>query len=137
MPVILVDAVLGNPITASHPLPTSDAGSGQPISRGVSGARFSSGDLSTGFENVTDAPGSGQKLVITDLLVSSDTALRLDFAVEDAPGTVIETVYLASNETKQITLRGRWKLPTAGKRLQVKASALGNVSVTVYYYSEG
>ena len=136
MPVILVDAILGHPISSSNPIQTSDAGPAQNISRGVSGARFVSDDQSGGFENITDAPASGQKLVITDLLVSSDTSLRLDFAVEGATDTVIETVYMAANETKQITLRGQWKLPTVGKRLQVKTSALGNISVTACYYSE-
>jgi len=38
MPVILVDAILGHPISAANPFPTSDAGPAQTISRGVSGA---------------------------------------------------------------------------------------------------
>lgn len=103
--------------------------------RGVSGARFTSADQSAAVASITDAPTSGQKLVITDLLISSDTALRLDFNIESS-ATVIETVYMAANETKQITVRGKWKLATADKKLQVQASAAGNISITPFYYSE-
>lgn len=114
---------------------TKDAGPLWTTVRGVSGARFTSADQSAAVASITDAPTSGQKLVITDLLISSDTALRLDFTVESS-ATVIETVYMAANETKQITLRSIWKLPTANKKLQVQASAAGNISLTPYYYSE-
>jgi len=113
-----------------------DNGPAWTTSRGVSGARFTSSDQSASFASVTDAPTTGQKIVITDLLISSDTALRLDFAVESATGTIIETVYMAANETKQITPRGKWKLATANKKLQVQASAAGNISITPFYYSE-
>lgn len=114
---------------------TKDAGPAWTTSRGIAGARFTSADQSAAVASITDAPTSGQKLVITDLLISSDTALRLDFNVESS-ATVIETVYMAANETKQITLRSIWKLPTANKKLQVQASAAGNISLTPYYYSE-
>lgn len=114
---------------------TKDAGPSWTTVRGISGARFTSADQSAAVASITDAPTSGQKLVITDLLISSDTALRLDFNVESS-ATVIETVYMAAGETKQITLRSAWKLPTANKKLQVQASAAGNISLTPYYYSE-
>ena len=114
---------------------TKDAGPLWTTVRGISGARFTSADQSAAVASITDAPTTGQKLVITDLLISSDTALRLDFNVESS-ATVIETVYMAAGETKQITLRSTWKLPTADKKLQVQASAAGNISLTPYYYSE-
>ena len=113
-----------------------DNGPAWTTSRGVSGARFTSADQSGAFAAITDAPTSGQKLCISDLLISSDTALRLDFAIESATGTIIETVYMAANETKQITPRGKWKLATANKKLMVQASAAGNISITPFYYSE-
>lgn len=112
-----------------------DGGPAWTTSRGIAGARFSSADQSAAVASVTDAPTAGQKLVITDLLISSDTALRLDFNIESS-ATVIETVYMAANETKQITVRSQWKLGTADKKLQVQASAAGNISITPFYFSE-
>lgn len=122
-------------VTLDSTTAVKDNGPGWTTVRGISGARFTSADQSAAVASITDAPTSGQKLVITDLLISSDTALRLDFNVESS-ATVIETVYMAAGETKQITLRSTWKLPTADKKLQVKASAAGNISLTPYYYSE-
>ena len=113
---------------------TTDGGDGHTSSRGVNGARFASSDQTTEV-SVTDAPVTGQKLVITDLLMSSDTALRLDFRIE-SDATVIETFYMAAGETKQFTPRAKWKLPTANKKLQVIASAAGNISITAFYHSE-
>jgi hypothetical protein len=112
-----------------------DAGPSWTTSRGIAGARFTSADQSAAVASVTDAPTSGKKLVITDLLISSDTALRLDFSIESSV-TVIETVYMAANETKQITVRGKWKLATADKKLQVQSSIAGNLSITPFYFSE-
>jgi hypothetical protein len=114
---------------------TKDGGAGWTTSRGISGARFTSADQSGSVASITDAPTADQKLVITDLLISSDTALRLDFNIESS-GAVIETVYMAANETKQITPRGKWKLATADKKLQVQSSVAGNISITPFYYSE-
>lgn len=113
----------------------TDAGPAWTSARGVAGVRFTSADQSAGVASVTSAPTSGQKLVITDLVVSSDTALRIDFNVE-SDATVIETMYLAANSTVQQTIRSKWKLGTADKKLQVRTSAAGNISVTPYYYSE-
>lgn len=112
-----------------------DAGPAWVTSRGVAGARFTSNDQSAAVASITDAPTAGQKLVITDLWISSSTALRLDFNVEDS-ATVIETVYMAANQSIQMTLRGKWKLPTADKKLQVQSSVAGAFSITPYYYSE-
>lgn len=114
---------------------TGDGGPAWTTSRGVGGGRFTSSDASAGTSNITDAPRSGQKLVITDLLISSDTDLRLDFSMEDDM-TIIESIRIPANSTMQITPRGKWKLPNADKKLQVQTSAAGNISVTAFYYSE-
>jgi hypothetical protein len=102
---------------------------------GVSGARFTSSNQSASAASVTDAPTAGQKIVATDLLVSVDTAMRVDFR-EQTSGTVVASVYLPANGTMQFTPRTKLKLATADRTLQVQTSASGNIAVTALYYSE-
>ena len=122
---------MGNPYGA----PASDAGPSWNSSFGVAGVAFASADAQTAAA-VTDAPESGERLVITDLIVSSDTDLALTFHEESTAATVIFKVYIPANGTIQITPRGKVKLPTVNKKLMVDASAAGNITVTAVYYSE-
>ena len=112
-----------------------DGGPGMTTVLGVSGARVTSADASAAALSVTDAPTSGQKLVFTDIIVSSDTALRLDFKIETA-GTILFSIYMGAGTTVNIVPRGKLKLATANQKLQVQASAAGNIGVTALYYSE-
>lgn len=115
---------------------TVDLGSGWTTTMGLtSQARFTSADQSGAVADVTAAPTSGEYLVITDIVVGADTAMRVDFSEETA-GTIFLSVYLSANSTIQVTLRGKFKLNTADKKLQVRTSAAGNVAVQVLYYSE-
>lgn len=116
-------------------VPTSDAGPHWASVWGVSGVPVTSADMSGGAVAVSDAPTAGEKLVITDILVSSDTALRFAFT-EETSGTVIAYVRVPANGTAQITFRGKRKLWTADKKVYCQASASGNVEVLVGYYSE-
>ena len=84
---------------------------------------------------LTAAPTSGQKLIIVDIIASSDTAMNILFE-EETSGTDIFKVFLPANGTVQITPRGKVKLATADKKLTGKASVAGNVAFTVTYYSE-
>jgi len=102
---------------------------------GISGARFTSADQSGADADITDAPTSGEKLVITDLVISVDTDMRVDLK-EETSGTVVMSVYMAENSTIQVTPRTEMKLATADKKLQVRTSAAGNVAITPYYFSE-
>lgn len=124
--------------TAASPV-TPAAGDGGPTWDsvfGVTGARFTSANQSASAASVTEAPTSGQKLVITDIFVSVDTAMRVDIK-EETSGTVLLSGYFAANTPPvQMTPRGKFKLATADKKLQVQTSAAGNVTVTVFYYSE-
>jgi hypothetical protein len=112
------------------------AGMGGEVSHGVSGARFSSSNLSTAFSGITDAPTSGQKLVITDIIISTDADMRVDFATEGATGTILESIYMKAGDSANLTTRGKRKLPTADKKLMAKTSATGNITLNPYYYSE-
>lgn len=114
---------------------TEDGGPAWNTVFGVSGARFLSANQSASPAAVTDAPTAGKKLVITDIVLSVDAAMRVDFK-EETTGTVFFSVYMGANSAGQITPRSELKLPTADKRLQVQTSAPGNIAVTVFYYSE-
>jgi hypothetical protein len=61
--------------------------------------------------------------------------MRVDFKLETA-GTVLFSIYMAANSAGQITIRSKFKLATADKKLMVRTSVAGNVAVTAAYYSE-
>lgn len=115
--------------------PIKDGGPGWASSFGVAGARYTSADRSGSAASVTDAPESGKKLVVTDVLVSVDVAMRVDLK-EETSGTVLASVYLPASGTLQWTPRSKTKLATADKKLQVQTSASGNITVTAHYHSE-
>lgn len=116
------------------PVLSSDAG-GMSVSWGITGVPFTSADASAAPVAVTDAPTSGQKLVFTDLIISSDTALTLTFT-EETTTTVIRVIHLAAGSTANIINRGKRKLATANKKLLVQASVAGNIVIEAGYYSE-
>lgn len=102
---------------------------------GVSNAPVTSANMSGAAVAVTTAPATGKKLVIDDILFSSDTALRATFT-EETSGTVILYVRVPANGTVQVTPRGKRKLATANKTLMCQTSASGNVEILVGYHSE-
>lgn len=93
-----------------------------------------SADMSTAAA-LTAAPTTGQKIVVTDIIFSTDTAMNFEFEEETA-GTVFVKVYCAANSVVQITPRVPIKLATANKKLFGDASGAGNVAITVTYHSE-
>lgn len=113
---------------------TKDGGPNWTSVFGVSSAAVVSADMTTAAA-VTDAPTGGQKLVIVDIVASTDTAMSLLFE-EETSGTDIFKVFVPANGTVQITPRGKIKLATANKKLTAKASVAGNVAFTVSYFSE-
>lgn len=118
--------------TAADPIATSDAGPAWTTARAI----VNSADASGGVVSLTAAPTTGQKIVVDDLLISTDTALSVTFK-EETSGTVIRgPIYLAANSTAQITLRGKTKLPVANKKLQFITSVAGNITVEASYHSE-
>lgn len=116
-------------------LNAADAATAFTTSLGVSGSRYTSADRSASAASVTDAPTSTQKLVITDCIISVDTAMRVDLK-EETSGTVFFSIYLPANGSYSVVTRGKFKLATADKKLQVQTSAAGNIAVTCLYYSE-
>jgi len=114
----------------------SDAGAAWTTVRGVAGVPFTSADQHSAVASVTDAPTSGQKLVITDLIISSDTALSVSFNIESDATVIYGPFYLAAGSTVNLVTRAKLKLGTANKKLQVQSSVAGNISVLALYYSE-
>ena len=116
---------------------TKDAGPSWASAHGISSAPFTSADQHSAAASVTDAPTSGQKLVITDIVLSVDTAMSVTFKCETSGAVITGPLYLAANSTVQLTPRGKaWKLATADKKLQVITSVAGNISVDAHYFSE-
>lgn len=95
-----------------------------------------SSDMTT-EANVSPAPASGQKLVLTDLLVSVDTAMSVTIKEETSGDVVHGPFYMAANSVVQLTTRSKMsKLETADKKLQAVASVSGNITVETWVYSE-
>lgn len=117
---------------------TKDAGPSWTSVHGVAGVPFTSADVQTAAP-VTDAPTSDQKLVITDLFISNNSAVAIQFTfVEETSITVIAGPFaLPAGSSLQLTPRSKgWKLPVANKKLLVDASAAGNIMVDAHYFSE-
>lgn len=116
---------------------TMDAGPSWTTVWGIVGVPFTSADQHSAAASVTDAPTSGQKLVIDDILVSVDTAMWVTFKCETTAVVIAGPFYLPANGSLQITPRGKGKkLATADKKLQVITSVAGNIMVDVGYHSE-
>jgi len=101
---------------------------------GVAGAAFISADASAAAVAVTDAPTAGQKLVITDLVISSAAALTVTIT-EQTSATVKYKLYIPVAGTVSL-MPSKFKLDTADKKLMVQTSGAGAVSVSASYYSE-
>jgi len=80
------------------------------------------------------AATTGKRIYITDIIISTDTALNLQIQ-DDAstPIVLIEDLFLPANSV----FSKSFKIPlrtTAGQALDVIASAAGNISVSVAGY---
>jgi len=93
-----------------------------------------SADMST-TANISGAPVTGEVIVVDDIFFSTDTAMNFTFE-EETSGTDFLKVYVPANTALQLTPRGKLKLSTIDKKLNGKASAAGNVAVTIMYHSE-
>lgn len=104
---------------------------------GVGGVPFNSADQSASAASVSDAPTTGQKIVVDDIVISVGSAISVTLK-EETSGTVIAgPFYMAANTTQIFRPRGKgWKLPVANKKLQVQTSGAGNVTVHAGYHSE-
>ena len=93
-----------------------------------------SADMQTAVA-LTAVPSSGQKIVIDDLIVSVAAAMEFSIQMETS-GNVLASVFLPANGTALVTTRDGLKGDAVDRRIFGKASAGGNVRVTVCYHSE-
>ena len=93
-----------------------------------------SADMTTAAA-ISAAPTGSQKIVVDDIIFSSDTAMWFEFE-EETSGTVFAKVFVPANGTVMITPRGKFKLATADKKLFGDASVAGNVAITTICHSE-
>lgn len=103
---------------------------------GIAGVRFTSADQSAAAASITDAPTSGQKLVIDSVLVAAGATAQICQLSEETSGTIVATVAVPANSTYEWKPTGKIKLATADKKLQLRSSASGNVYATAVYHSE-
>lgn len=93
-----------------------------------------SADMSTAAA-ITDAPDTNKKVVVTDLIVSSDTALVFTVQMETS-ANVLAKFYIAANTTVNLSLAGCLKGDASNKKIYGKADKAGNLAITSIYYSE-
>jgi hypothetical protein len=126
-----------NTLLATIAAGTKDNGPAWTSVWGVAGVPFASPDQHGTAASVTDAPTTGQRLVIDDLIVSVDTAMSVTFKEEASGNIVAGPWYLPANSGPiQITPRGKNKMLTVNKKLQVVTSVAGNITVLAGYHSE-
>jgi len=114
-----------------------DAGAGWASKWGVGGSPFISSDQHSAAASVTDAPlVATAKLVIDDIFLAVDTTMNVIFKEETSGTILLGPLYMLANTSLQLTPRGRLKLFTANKKLQVITSVSGNIMVMAGYHSE-
>lgn len=130
-------------VSVANPVPISDAGGSVTVdgatkdagpSWTVTRAYTTSADMTTAAA-LTAAPTAGQKIVLDDIIISTDTAMLFEIEMETS-ANVLAAVRLPANGTVQLTLRNGLKGDAADKKLFGDASAAGNVYITCCYHSE-
>ncbi len=135
-PDVLPDGSTLAQVTDSTPLPTDDSGPAWADSLGVSGAPVTSADASSTPLVITDAPTSGEKIVLTALFVSVDAAMTLSLRTTTDHAVMGKFILPAGGPPCQLTPRGKWKSPGANRTLELLASVSGNIYCTPIYHSE-
>lgn len=103
---------------------------------GVGSVPVTSADMTTAA-NISDVPTAGQKLVITDLFLSSEVETNITIRCETTDVVIAGPFFMAAGSSVQHTPRSRaWKTATANKKLQAIAADAGAVTVDVHYFSE-
>lgn len=113
-------------------IPSTDNGAAWTQKRGVAGNIYSNNTITAG--NVTDAPASGKCLVLDDLVINVEAALRL-VLTEGADGNTLFVLNFAAPCSQQITTRGKLKLP-ANTRLSAISDTAAAVSIQALYHEE-
>lgn len=113
----------------ASPLEAMDGGPTWTVKR----TTLASANISSTPGDLTTAPNTGKYAHADDILISTDTAMRLDVQMETS-GNVLASVYMPANGTVQITMRDGLLADAAGKKLQLKASVSGNIRATCCWH---
>jgi len=90
----------------------------------------------TAAANIGPAPTSGEKSVLLQAVISTDTAMNIILQMETTPSSERVKFFLPANSVVVFVPRYPLKLGTADKRWQAIASIAGNVAFHVMTRSE-
>ena len=93
-----------------------------------------SADAQSGVD-ITYKSRPNQRIVIDDLIISTDTTLKLSIRNKKS-GVVVAGLYLLSNSWGQLTLRDGIRADALNDSFQVITSAAGNITVTAAWHNE-
>lgn len=104
-----------------------------PSNWGVTGTYTSL--VSGSITSITDAPPAGQKIVITDILMSNSGPNGNVIIKEETSGFPLFIFLVPTVQTFNFYPRSKIKLPTAGKKVQAISSQAG-MFINIGYYFE-
>jgi hypothetical protein len=108
---------------------------GQPLTHGLAGVPATSVDMTTAFV-VTDAPGTANKIVVFDGVISS-VAINTIRLTEETTGVILTgPIYMAANSVFTFHLGHGLKTSSAGKRVCVSATSSASVMADLHYTIE-
>lgn len=93
------------------------------------------GDFSTAAD-VSTAPTTGQKWVVTDIFISTAAAAEVSLKEETSGTVVFGPILMPANGYAQFTPRGKLKLPTADRKVQGFSSTNDHVTFQLSCVSE-
>lgn len=94
----------------------------------------SSADASSTALDITAASEAGKRVVIDDILISTDKDLALTIRTKGR--TIFAKLYCFAYAPIQLTFRNGLRSPDQNQAVQILASASGNIAVTTSYHSE-
>ena len=95
-----------------------------------------SSDMSSSAANIGPAPSGGQKSVLLQALISTDTAMLFTIQMETTAGAERQSWYLPASGSVIFVPRYPVKVGTADKRWQGLASVAGEVRISTVTTSE-
>jgi len=106
------------------------------VTGSLGGACVTSSDASGSDLILTDTPPAQNKIVIDDLIVSTDTTMRLDIMEENTRRLLVRGYIPANGGFIQLTPRDHLKTSVAGNRIILRASVSGNIAISCLYHYE-
>jgi hypothetical protein len=102
---------------------------------GVSNLPISSGDFTAGI-TVTDAPATGKKLMLSEAVISCNTANAVTLK-ETTTGTILAgPFYLAANAIFHFKPLAAWQCSSANQAISAFTTTTGNCMVDIAYFSQ-